>query len=91
MSAHGGKKDSRIDSASKRSASPRALSGIDATRYAFHFVEGPADVLRAATASRRWRELACSESVWRAKSRHEDILSKARAFEVPCGCRGASP
>jgi len=38
--------------------------------------------LSAATACRRWRELACADSVWRAKAEREGILDKAAAFEV---------
>ena len=34
-----------------------SLTGMGAVQYAFHFLDGPADVLRASTASRRWREL----------------------------------
>ena len=37
----------------------------DIAQDAFHFLDGPADVLRASTASRRWRELACDDAVWR--------------------------
>ena len=49
---------------------------------AFHFLEGPVDVLRVSTACRRWRELACAGSVWRVKAEREGILDKAAAFEV---------
>ena len=31
-----------------------SLTGIGAVQHAFHFLDGPADVLRASTASRRW-------------------------------------
>ena len=48
----------------------------------FHFLDGPADVLSAATACRRWRALACADSVWRAKFRREKLVEKARLFEV---------
>ena len=58
------------------------LYGITAAQKAFLFLDGPADVLRAATACRRWRELACAGSVWRAKAEREGILDKAAAFEV---------
>ena len=69
------------DGAARRSKTPRAatstttgsggdsLTGIEETiQGAFHFLDGPADVLSAATACRRWRALACADSVWRAKS-----------------------
>ena len=58
------------------------LHGITAAQKAFHFLEGPADVLRASTACRRWCELACAGSVWRVKAEREGILDKAAAFEV---------
>jgi len=64
------------------------LTGIEETiQGAFHFLDGgprraPTDVLSAATASRRWRSLACADSVWRAKFRREKLLEKARVFEV---------
>ena len=60
-----------------------SLTGIEETiQGAFHFLDGPADVLSAATACRRWRALACADSVWRAKFRREKLLEKARLFEV---------
>ena len=49
---------------------------------AFTFLDGPAEVLCAATASRRWHELATADSVWRVKARREGILEKAGVFEV---------
>ena len=58
------------------------LHGITAAQKAFHFLDGPADVLRASTACRRWRELACAGSVWWVKAEREGILDKAAAFEV---------
>ena len=58
------------------------LYGITAAQKAFLFLDGPADVLRVATACQRWRELACAGSVWRAKAEREGILEKAAAFEV---------
>ena len=58
------------------------LTGMAAVEQVFHFLDGPADVLSAATASRRWRALACADSVWRAKFRREKLLEKARLFEV---------
>ena len=49
---------------------------------AFHFLDGPADVLCAATACRRWHELATADSVWRVKARREGMVEKAGVFEV---------
>ena len=70
-------------STTARSGGGDSLTGIEETiQGAFHFLDGPADVLSAATACRRWRELACADSVWRAKFRHEKLLEKARLFEV---------
>lgn len=51
------------------------LYGITAAQMAFLFLDGPADVLRAATACRRWRELAGAGSVWQAKAEREGILA----------------
>ena len=59
-----------------------SLTGIGAVQHAFHFLDGPADVLRASTASRRWRELACDEAVWRPKAVREGMVEKAGVFEV---------
>ena len=42
-----------------------SLTGMDILHHAFLFLDGPADVLRAATACHRWRELACADVVWR--------------------------
>ena len=49
---------------------------------AFHFLQGPADVLSASTACRRWRELACAGLVWRVTAEREGIFDKAASFEV---------
>ena len=59
-----------------------ALTGLAAVQGVFHFLLAPADVLRAATACRRWRELACADSVWRARFEREGLLEKAGVFEV---------
>ena len=71
------------------------LTGMAAVEHVFHFLDGPAEVLRASTASRRWRALACADSVWRARFRREKLLEKARLFEValppvPGGQAGAA-
>ena len=58
------------------------LYGLTTVQKAFHFLPDPADVLRAATACRRWRELACADSVWRARFEREGLVDKARLFEV---------
>ena len=55
---------------------------ITSVQKAFHFLEGPGDVLSASLACRRWRELACAGSVWKVKTEREGILEKAAAFEV---------
>ena len=67
---------------SSGSSNGGTLTGMAAVEHVFHFLDGPADVLSAATACRRWRELACADSVWRAKFRREKLLEKARLFEV---------
>ena len=59
-----------------------ALTGLAAVQGVFHFLPAPADVLRAATTCRRWRELACADSVWRARFEREGLLEKAGVFEV---------
>ena len=59
-----------------------SLTGMDIVHHAFHFLHGPVDVLRASTASRRWRELACADAVWRAKAVREGMVEKTGAFEV---------
>ena len=60
----------------------RALIGMAVVERVFHFLDGPVDVLRAATASRRWHELATADSVWRVKARREGMVEKADVFEV---------
>ena len=64
------------------SSSVPTLTGMAAVEHVFHFLDGPAEVLRASTASRRWRALAGADSVWRARFRREKLLEKARLFEV---------
>ena len=59
------------------------LQGIAAVGRAFLFLDGPANVLSAATACHRWRTLATADSVWRAKAVREGIVEKAGVFEVP--------
>ena len=58
------------------------LTGLAAVQGVFHFLPTQAGVLRAATACRRWRELAGADSVWRARFEREGLVKKARAFEV---------
>ena len=62
----------------------QGLAGIAAVQdvFQFHFLDGPADVLSASTACRRWRELACADSVWRARFEREGLVERARLFEV---------
>ena len=66
-----------------------SLTGMDVVHHAFLFLDGPADVLRAATACHRWRELACADAVWREKAVREGMVEKAGVFEValPAGTR----
>ena len=68
------------------------LTGIGAVQHAFHFLDGPADVLRASTASRRWRQLATGDVVWRPKAVREGMVEKAGVFEValPAAADGAA-
>ena len=58
------------------------LCGMTAVGKVFHFLEGPAHVLRASAVCRRWHTLACCSSVWRVKLEREGILDKAKAFEI---------
>ena len=69
-----------------------SLTGMGAVQHAFHFLDGPADVLRASTASRRWRELATADVVWRPKAVREGMVEKAGVFEValPAAADGAA-
>ena len=60
----------------------RALTGMAVVERVFHFLDGPVDVLRAATACRRWHELATADSVWRVKAKREGMVEKAGVFEV---------
>ena len=75
---------SNTDSGASSSSSSGGgtLTGMAAVGHVFHFLDGPADVLSSATACRRWRALACADSVWRAKFRREKLLEKAHLFEV---------
>ena len=73
---------SNTDNNSGGGPGPGTLTGMAVVQKAFHFLDGPADVLSAATACHRWRELACADSVWRARFRREKMLEKARLFEV---------
>ena len=70
----------------------RALIGMAVVELAFHFLDGPADVLRASTANHRWHELATADSVWRVKARREGMVEKAGVFEValPAAADGAA-
>ena len=68
-----------------------SLTGIGAVQHAFHFLDGPADVLRASTASRRWRELATADVVWRSKAVREGMVEKAGVFEVALPAAAVHP
>ena len=54
--------------------------GIAAVQNAFCFLRGPVDVLSASTACRRWRALACADSVWRLKLEIEGMVETAGVF-----------
>ena len=74
----------------KQAAITPSLTGIAAIQPAFLFLDGPANVLIAATTCRRWRELATADSVWRAKAVREGIVEKAGVFEVPLPAAAAA-
>ena len=65
--------------------------GIAAVQNAFCFLRGPADVLSASTACRRWRALACADSVWRLKLEIEGMVEKAGVFGLATTPRPTSP
>ena len=77
-----GSADSNASPKTSRVSPPPSLTGMAVVELAFHFLDGPPDVLRAATASRRWHELATADSVWRVKARREGMVEKAGVFEV---------
>ena len=62
----------------------------DPVRMVFDFLDGPADILRVATLSRSavaevgsvWRELVCTDSMWRDRFEREGLAVRARLFEV---------
>ena len=74
-----------------RVSPPPSLTGMAVVELAFHFLDGPADVLGASTACRRWHELATADAVWRVKARREGMVEKAGVFEValPAAAGGA--
>ena len=59
-----------------------ALLGIAAVQDVFTFLDGPAEVLSASVACRRWRMLATADVVWRGKYEREGMQAKAGRFEV---------
>ena len=74
-SSLGGKRADTADTAKRRATeAARALIGMAVVELAFHFLDGPADVLRAATACRRWHELATADSV---EAKREGMVEKA--------------
>ena len=77
-----GSADSNASPKTSRVSPPPSLTGMAVVELAFHFLDGPVDVLRAATACRRWHELATADSVWRVKARREGMVEKAGVFEV---------
>ena len=66
----------------QQGSAAQGLAGMAKVQDAFHFLDGPVNILCAATTCRRWHELACANSVWRALAGREGILDKAIAFEV---------
>ena len=66
------------------------LTGITVVELAFHFLPTPADVLHAATTCRRWRDLACADSVWRARFEREGLADMACLFEVALPAEGGA-
>ena len=86
-----GPADSNASPKTSRVSLP-SLTGMAVVELAFHFLDGPADVLHAATACRRWHELATADSVWRVKARREGMVEKAGVFEValPAAADGAA-
>ena len=82
MAAMGDAPDMASDAKRQATEAARALIGMAVVELAFHFLDGPVDVLRAATACRRWHELATADSVWRVKVRREGMVEKAGVFEV---------
>ena len=69
-------------SAGANAANGGGLTGMAVVQDVFHFLHGPADVLRAATACRRWRVMASADAVWRIKFKREGMEEKAGVFEV---------
>ena len=59
-----------------------SLLGMTVLKLAFLFLDGPVDVLRAATVCHRWYTLATDDSVWVQKAKREGIVEKAGVFEV---------
>ena len=70
------------DAKRRATEAARALTGMAVVERVFHFLDGPTDVLSAATACRRWHELATADSVWRVKAKREGMVEKAGVFEV---------
>ena len=51
------------------------LSGMAVVKNVFLFMTDAADILRASTTCRRWREMACDDSVWGRSSMATDEVS----------------
>ena len=58
------------------------LLAITCIQNAFDYLDGPAPVLNASLACRRWRELATADMVWRAKFERDRMREKMGRFEV---------
>ena len=64
------------------------LTGMAVVQLAFHFLDGPADVLAASNACRRWRELACADAVWRVKYEREKLRAQEDEEKAKLDSRG---
>ena len=80
----------RISSRRRKRFVASGLLNIAAVQRAFLFLDGPAEVLRAAATCHRWHELATADSVWRARFEREGMVEKAGVFEVPLPAEAAA-
>ena len=71
-----------LDAPSPHAPPPNPLLGLTAVQHAFDYLDGPAEVLAASLASRRWRVLATADVVWRGKFEREGMEAKAGRWQV---------